>query len=125
MLMWATKAEDLNLGGYVTEWDSELRHAAVRGRGGQISKVRLLPPSASCTPAGHHVPTGPVVHCFMYAPAAGNRPGGSVHRERPSEPSGARESGKLGLVGGRRTRAQATAMCPTIGDAVLWGPHRN
>ena len=68
------------------------------GGGGQISKVRLLPPSASCTPAGHHVPTGSVVHCFMYAPAAGNRPGGSVHRERPSEPSGARESGKW-LVG--------------------------
>ena len=88
MLMWSTKAEDLNLGGYVTEWDSELRHAAVRGKGGGKSAKWLLPPSASCTPAGHHVPTGPVVHCFMYAPATGNRPGGSVHRERPSEPSG-------------------------------------
>ena len=47
MLMWATKVENPNLGGYVTEWDSELRHAAVSGRGGQISKMRLLPPALS------------------------------------------------------------------------------
>ena len=102
MLIWATKVEKLNLGGYVTEWDSELRHAAVSGRGGQISKMRLLPPSTFCTRAGHHVPKGPVVHCFGYARAAGNRPGGSIHRERPLEPwfqpSVARESGKW-LVG--------------------------
>ena len=40
MLMWATKAEDLNLEGYVTEWDSELRHAAVRGKeGGKSAKT--------------------------------------------------------------------------------------
>ena len=34
VLMWATKAEDLHLRRYVTEWDFELRHAAVRGKGG-------------------------------------------------------------------------------------------
>ena len=98
MLMWATKAEDLHLRRYVTEWDFELRHVAVKGSGGQISKMRLPPPSVFCTRAGHHGPTGPAVHYFGYVPAADNRPGGSVHRECPSEPSGARESGKW-LVG--------------------------
>ena len=75
--------------------------ATARGsewEGGANQQNEAPPPSTFCTRAGHHVPQGPVVHCFGYARAAGNRPGGSIHRERPLEPSVARESGKW-LVG--------------------------
>ena len=73
--------------------------------GGANQQNEAPPPSTFCTRAGHHVPQGPVVHCFGYARAAGNRPGGSIHCERPSEPSVARESGKW-LVGVSRVVAE-------------------